>query len=71
MGLLNDLKNPKPPEGLVRVKVLGVRTAEETKVMATYNSTIYCCLLMYADGHRELTEVDGNGMKRYLALIDA
>lgn len=70
MGLLNDLKNPKPPEGLERVKVLGVRTAEETKVMATYNSTIYCCLLIFADGHRELIETNGNGMKTYLPFIE-
>lgn len=43
---------------LALVKVLGVRTAEETKVLATYNSTIYCLLLLYTDNTREVIECD-------------
>lgn len=39
-----------------RVKCLGVRTAEETKVLATYNSTIYCFLIEYADRSRVIRE---------------
>lgn len=52
------------------VKVLGVRTAEETKVMATYNSTVYCILIVYSDDSRELLEVDSRSMKKYLAYIE-
>nr|DAQ51716.1 MAG TPA: HIF-1 alpha peptide bound to-peptide complex, tumor suppressor, cancer.0A [Caudoviricetes sp.] len=39
-----------------RVKCLGVRTAEETKVLATYNSTIYCFLIEYTDRSRAIKE---------------
>jgi len=52
------------------VKVLGVRTAEETKVLATVNSTIYCLLIVYTDGTRELEEVEAKFMKKYLEYIE-
>lgn len=39
-----------------RVKCLGVRTSEETKVLATYNSTIYCFLIEYTDRSRVIRE---------------
>jgi len=57
---------------IARVKVLGVRTAHETKVFATYNFGIYCLLIQYMDGSLELKEVDGNGgkMNKYLPYIE-
>ena len=54
----------------VRVKVLGVRTAHETKVLATYNSSVYCILIEFDDGHRELKECETNEMSKYLKYID-
>lgn len=53
-----------------RVKVLGVRTAEETKVLATYNSSIYCILIEYGDGRRELKECTTKEMASYIKYID-
>lgn len=53
----------------VRAVVLGVRSAEQTKVLATYNSTMYSLLVEYSDGSRELLELDAKGMKPYLKLI--
>ena len=51
------------------VKVLGVRTAEQTRVLATYNSSVYCCLVLYSDGSREIVECDTKEMKKYLPYI--
>ena len=53
----------------VRAVVLGVRTAEETKVLATYNSAMYSLLVEYSDGSRDILELDAKGMKQYLKLI--
>lgn len=52
-----------------RVKVLGVRTAEDTKLLATVNSTIYCVLIEYSDGERELNEIGAAKMGKYLPYI--
>lgn len=52
-----------------RVRVLGVRTAEQTKVLATYNSSVYCLLILYTNGNRELVEVPAEKMKKYLQYI--
>lgn len=54
---------------ITRVKVLGVRTEEETKVIATYNSTVYCLLVAYKDGSSELKEVNAKEMNKYIAYI--
>lgn len=54
MGLFDRKKSEPSP--VVKVKLMGVRTAENTGVMATYNSTLYCFLLQRADGSRELVE---------------
>lgn len=51
------------------IKVLGVRSAEQTKVLATYNSTLYCLLVEYEDGSRKIVECDTNGMAQYLPYI--
>ena len=52
-----------------RVRVLGVRTAENTKILTTVNSTIYCCLIEYRNGTRELMELNAKEMKKYLSYI--
>ncbi len=54
---------------IAKVNVLGVRTAEETKVLSTVNFGIYCLLIEYTDGSRELKEVNGREMKVYLDYI--
>lgn len=62
MGLLsnNDIKC---------VVVLGVREGEQTKVLATYNSTVYCLMIEYMNGTRELVECETKEMKKYLRYI--
>ena len=52
-----------------RVKVLGVRTAQETKVLATWNSTIYCVIVEYTDGSRELKELNAKEMSKLIQYI--
>lgn len=52
------------------VKVLGVRSAEETKVLATYNTTIYSVLVEYSDGSRAIDECDAKHMSVYLPYIE-
>ena len=66
MGLLSNPITKK----ISRVKVLGVRTAEETKVIATWNSTIYCLLVEYTNGDRSLIECNSKEMSDYLYYID-
>ena len=51
------------------VKVLGVRTGEQTKVLATYNSSVYCMLVEYADGSRKIVECETGEMGQYLPFI--
>jgi hypothetical protein len=63
MAFVNPLK-------IDRVCVLGVRSAEQTKVLATYNSTIYCILIIYANGRRELSECTAKEMEKYLNYIE-
>lgn len=60
-----------PLKKIERVCVLGVRTAEQTKLMATYNSSIYCLLVIYTNGTRELIECDSKEMSKYLDYIEA
>lgn len=59
-------------DGISRIKIVGVRTAQQTKVMATYNYGIYSLLIEYTDGHRGLVEVeaDSRDMKTYLPYIE-
>ena len=63
MAFANPLKQ------IERVRVLGVRTAEQTKVLATHNSSIYCILVLYTNGQRELKECDAKEMGKYLEFI--
>lgn len=52
MGLFSQKEEKK----IAKVKLLGVRTTEQTKVLGTYNSTMYCFLIEYTDGSREIAE---------------
>lgn len=52
-----------------RVKVLGVREGEQTKVFATHNTTVYSVLVEYMDGHRELDECEAKEMGKYIKYI--
>jgi len=63
MAFINPIKQ------IERVRVLGVRTAEQTKVLATYNSSIYCILILYINGQRELKECDAKEMGKYIDYI--
>ena len=65
MGLLKAAKEIKI------VKILGVRTTEQTKVLATYNSSLYCLLVVYSDDSRELIECDSKELqKKYIDFIE-
>lgn len=41
-----------------QVKVLGIRTAMESRAFSSVNFGIYTLLIEYSDGHREIIEVD-------------
>ena len=57
---------------VARVKVIGVRTAEQTKIMATYNFGIYSLLVQYEDGTCEIAEeqINSHGMKTLLQFVE-
>ena len=42
------------------VTVLGTRTGEQTKILGTYNFTIYSFLVEYESGKREAVECEAN-----------
>ena len=62
-------KKPEKKE-TSKVKVLGVRTAENTGVFATYNSAVYCVLVEHIDGTRMVDECSAKEMVKYLDYID-
>ena len=43
---------------VARVKVLGIRTAMESRAFSSVNFGIYTLLIEYMDGRREIIEVD-------------
>lgn len=53
-----------------RVHVLGIRTMEQTKVLATYNSSIYAIIIVYSNGERELKECTAKEMEKYIDYIE-
>lgn len=57
---------------LARVKCVGVRTAEQTKVLATYNYGIYSFLVEFTDGSRGIYEeqLGSVGMKKLINFIE-
>lgn len=65
----SDIYNGKKVE---RVKVIGVRTAEQTKVLGTYNFGIYSFLVEYEDGSVEIAEeqMKSPGMKTLMQFVE-
>lgn len=54
-----------------KVKVLGIRSVEQTKLFATYNASLYSLLILYEDGSRDLVECESKELqKKYLAYIE-
>jgi hypothetical protein len=54
-----------------RVKVLGIRTAIQSKAFSDVNFGIYTLLVEYKDGHREIVEVDKvSALQKYANFID-
>ena len=72
MGTIKKITAPYPEEDIVKARIVGVRTAEDTKVLATYNYGIYSVLIKYKDGTVELAEeqFDSAGMKILLKFMD-
>lgn len=65
MGFLSGKK-------IVRTLIVGVRTAQDTKMFATYNYGVYSFVVEYDNGSREIVEVKGNDpkAKEYLMYLD-
>lgn len=40
----------KPEKQIQKVKLLGIRTTEQTKVLSTVNTSMYCMIVLYTDG---------------------
>lgn len=58
---IKPVKKAKPPEREIdKVKVLGTRTGAETRVLATYNFTVYSLMIIYKDGGQEAVECTYN-----------
>ncbi len=57
---------------IVAVKILGTRTGKETRVLATYNFTIYSFLVLYENGKRDVIECkkDSNEFNELIKHID-
>ena len=55
---------------VVRVKVLGVRTAIDSKLFGTVNYGIYSLLLERKNGKYEVIEVEYKDMDRYAKYIE-
>ena len=58
-----------PAKQIERVRVLGIRTAEQTKVLATYNSPIYSILILYSNGMKAIKECNITEMEKYVNFI--
>lgn len=64
-------ENPQPEvetDKIKTVQLLGTRTGEETRVLATYNFTLYSFLVVYQSGKREVIECK-NGSDEFNELI--
>ena len=55
---------------VVRVKVLGVRTVMDSKLLGTVNYGIYSLLLERRNGKFEVIEVEYKDMNRYAKYIE-
>lgn len=58
----------KQKDEIKSVSIIGTRTGEETRVLATYNFTIYSFLVIYKSGKREVIECK-NGSDEFNELI--
>ncbi len=67
-----DMSNLFPDENIATVKVLGIRTGQETRVFATYNFSIYSLLITYKNGKKQVVEcqADSNEFQKYLPYLD-
>jgi len=66
MGFFNN--NSKE---IKKVKLLGIRTAEQTKILGTYNSSLFCLLVLYSDNSKELVECESKEFqKKYINYIE-
>ena len=64
MGFFNQ-------QPIKKVKVLGIRTAEETKIFHNVNSAQYSLLILDEDGSRGLVECEAKELiKKYIDYID-
>lgn len=60
-----------PEKVIKKVKLLGIRTAEQTKVFSTVNSSMYCMIVLYTDGTKELIECESKEFqKKYLNFVE-
>lgn len=61
-----------PEREITTVDVLGMRAGEETRILATYNFTVYSLMITYADGEREVVECqsDSSIFKKLLPYIN-
>ncbi len=68
----NELCDMFPDDNIDAVKVLGIRTGQETRVFATYNFSIYSLLVVYKNGQRKVVEcqADSNEFQKYLPYLD-
>lgn len=48
---------PTKQVGIKKVRILGVRTGEETGILATWNFALYSLLVIYNDGRKEVLEL--------------
>lgn len=75
MGIADGIKRMMSTyngKDVLKARIVGVRTAEQTKVMATYNFGIYSILVQYVDGSKELVEekFDSAGMRLLVKYMD-
>ncbi len=54
---------------IARAEVIGVRTAENTIGSTTFTSTVYCVLVEYTTGAREVVETDSKGINRFAPFL--
>lgn len=58
------------PSKINRVKVLGVRTEVDVRVLWHVNYSVYSLLIEFQNGDRKLIEVRLDKMDKYLPYID-
>lgn len=61
----------KTEKEIQKVKLLGIRTTEQTKVFSTVNSSMYCMIVLYTDGTKELIECESKEFQnKYMSYIE-